>query len=387
GRGWNPPVTAPFIPPTYPRLALLPNGTVFYTGQGAGTNNPNSWTFDPAGGSWTMGPAATLNRIYGSFALLPLLPPSYTPRVMNFGGGNPATPSTEIIDLSAASPVWTPGPNMSTGRGCLNAVILRDGKVLAEGGSVNGGADVAGKTADLYDPVSNTFSPAGTAQYSRLYHSVALLLPDATVLSMGSNPGQRGKYEPAIEIYTPAYLFDANDRPITTNRPQITGVPSQPLGYGETFFASYSSTSAIRSAVLARLGSSTHAYDMEQRLIGLCGPSPQPPCSGSPGTLQLVTPPNGNIAPPRFYMLLLVDSTGAPSKAQSVQLTPYSTSPPDGTISAPASDVTIPAGGTVAFGTTTSAAKYSWIFPGGTPKTSVAQNPGNVTFSAPGMYD
>src|SRR5262249_53802903 len=215
----------------------------------------------------------------------------------------------------------------------------------------------------------------------------ALLLPDATVLSMGSNPGQRGKYEPAIEIYTPAYLFDANDRPITTNRPQITGVPSQPLGYGETFFASYSSTSAIRSAVLARLGSSPHAYDMEQRLIGLCGPSPQPPCSGSPGTLQLVTPPNGNIAPPGFYMLFLVDSTGVPSKAQFVQLTPYSTSPPDGTISAPASDVTIPAGGTVAFGTTTSAAKDSWIFPGGTPQTSVAPNPGDGTFSAPGLYD
>ena len=41
----------------------------------------------------------------------------------------------------------------------------------------------------------------------------------------------------------------------------------------------------------------------------------------------------------------------------------------------------------MAFGTSTSAAKYSWIFPGGTPKTSVAQNPGNVTFSTPGMYD
>src|SRR5262249_60867033 len=106
--------------------------------------------------------------------------------------------------------------------------------------------------------------------------------------------------------------------------------------------------------------SSTHAYDMEQRLIGLCGPSPQPPCSGSPGTLQLVTPPNGNIAPPGFYMLFLVDSTGVPSKAQFVQLTPYSSAAPDGPISAPASDVTIPAGGTVAFRPTPQNGREAW---------------------------
>ena len=43
-------------------------------------------------------------------------------------------------------------------------------------------------------------------------------------MSMGSNPGARGSYEPAIEIYTPAYLYDANDQLITTNRPSITGM-------------------------------------------------------------------------------------------------------------------------------------------------------------------
>src|SRR5262249_10842565 len=143
-----------------------PNGMVFYTGQGSGTNNPNSWNFDPAASTWTMGPATTLNRTYGSFVLLPLLPPSYTPRGMSFGGGNPATASTELIDLSAASPAWTPGPNMSTGRLHMNAVIPPDGRVLAEGGSVNATANVPGRVAALYAPVSNPFSPAGTAQYS-----------------------------------------------------------------------------------------------------------------------------------------------------------------------------------------------------------------------------
>ena len=218
-------------------------------------------------------PRPIINRSYGSSVLLPLLPPGYVPRVMNFGGGSPATSSTDIIDLSVATPSYTAGPNMSTGRIQMNAVILPNGKVLAEGGSVNNESpNTPGKTADLYDPVSNTMGSAGTAAYSRLYHSTALLLPDATVLSMGSNPGNRGSYEPAIEIYTPSYLYDANDHLITTNRPQITGLSfSGPIHYGVPFSVSYSSTSPISSAVLVRPGSSTHATDMDQRLIGLCG--------------------------------------------------------------------------------------------------------------------
>src|SRR5205085_2655276 len=218
------------------------------------------------------------------------------------------------IDLSLPTPSWTPGPLMSTGRVQMNAVILPNGKVLAEGGSVNNESpSPAGKQADLYDPVTNSFNSAGTSSYSRLYHSTALLLPDATVMSMGSNPGPRGNYEPAIEIYTPPYLFDANDR-LITNRPGITGisvqgVPTQVIGYNTAFSVSYTSTSLISSAVLVRPGSSTHASDMDQRLIGLCGPAPQPPCSGSV-PLNLTTPSNGSLAPPGYYMLFLLDSTG-----------------------------------------------------------------------------
>ena len=261
GAGWNPPTSVPFIPPLFPRLELLPGGRVFYTGHGSGNSNANAWIFDPATGGWTQSATTTRNRRYGSSVLLPLLPPSYVPRVMNFGGGNPATSSTDIIDLSVATPSYTAGPNMSTGRIQMNAVILPNGKVLAEGGSLNNEVpDTPGKTADLYDPVSNTMSSAGTAAFSRLYHSTALLLPDATVVSMGSNPGNRGTYEPAIEIYTPSYLYDSNDHLITTDRPQITGLSfSGPIHYGMPFSVSYTSTSPISSAVLIRPGSSTHA--------------------------------------------------------------------------------------------------------------------------------
>lgn len=385
GAGWSSPVTAPFSPPLYPRMYLLPNGHVFYTGQGSGSNNASSWIFDPLGGSWAQSAATTINRTYGSSVLLPLLPPNYTPKVINFGGGSPATASTEIIDLSAASPSWKVGPNMSTGRIQMNAIILPNGKVLAEGGSLNNESpDTPGKRADIYDPVTNTMSSGGSAAYSRLYHSTALLLPDATVMSMGSNPGSRGSYEPAIEIYTPPYLFDANDNPIT-NRPTITSVTPGVLGYNATFYVNYTSASPISSAVLVRPGSVTHAFDMDERMIGLCGPAPQPACAGS-GSLNLTTPPNGNIAPPGYYMLFLLDSAGVPSVAQFIQLSPFASAPPKGVISTPASDTTIVAGGSVSFETTSTSAKYSWVFPGGSPATSTAQNPGNVTFSTPGEY-
>jgi fibronectin type 3 domain-containing protein len=385
GAGWTSPVAAPFTPPLYPKMMLLPNGKVFYTGQGFQSLTANAWIFDPIARTWTQSAVNTTDRTNGSAVLLPLLPPSYTPKVMNFGGGNPATATTEIIDLSATSPSWTPGPNMSTGRIQMNAVILPNGKVLAEGGSVNNESpDTPGKRADLYDPVTNSFSSGGTAAYSRLYHSVALLLPDATVVSMGSNPGSRGSYQPAIEIYTPPYLFDANNR-LITNRPTITSLSAAVMGYNTPFSVTYTNASAISSAVLVRPGSATHTLDMDQRLIGLCGAAPQPSCTGS-GTLNLTSPRDGNIAPPGYYMLFLLDSAGVPSKAQFLQLTPYPTAPPDSTITMPAADTTISAGGTVFFSTSTTAAQYSWIFPGGSPVNSTAQTPGSVTFSTPGTY-
>ena len=313
--GWSAPLTAPFTPPLYPRMFLLPNGKIFYTGQGGGSRNPQSWFFNPQVSPpvWTMSANTTVDRTYGGAVLLPLLPPDYRPRVMNFGGGSPGTNSTEIIDLGAATPAWTPGPNLSSGRIQLNATLLPNGKVLIEGGSLNNESpSPAGKHADLYDPIANTIGSAGTAAYSRLYHSVSILMPDATVAVIGSNPSNRGSYEPTVEFYTPTYLFDAGDQRITGSRPSVTGAPAV-VGYGASFAVTYTGASSIASAVLMRPGSSTHANDMDQRLVGLCGPSPQPACTGSSGTLTLQSPPNGNIAPPGYYMLFLLNAAGVPS--------------------------------------------------------------------------
>jgi hypothetical protein len=308
--GWSPEYPAGWTPPLYPRLHLLSDGRVFYSGSGRGSR-----IFDPASKTWS-GVVATTNygatRSYGTSVLLPLTPATgYKSRVMIFGGGNPSTATTEIIDLSMPVLAWQYGPPMSQPRIEMNATILPNGKVLATGGSLNDeDATTASLNADLYDPDTNTFGPAGANTYPRLYHSNALLLPDATVLLIGGNP-ERGTYEPHMEIYSPAYLFNVNGG--LALRPAITGVPAGAIEYGTTFQVQTPIAADIASVVLVRPGAPTHAFDMDQRLVGLSH-------TAGVGVLNVVAPPNGNIAPPGYYMLFILNSAGVPSVSRFVQL-------------------------------------------------------------------
>ena len=135
GSGWSVEYAASWTPPLYPRLHLLPNGKVFYSG-----STTTSRLFDPTAHTWTN--VATTNysgtRTYGTSVLLALTPANnYDPRVIIMGGGNPSTATTEIIDLAAPAPAWQSGPSMSQPRIEMNAVMLPNGKILALGGSYN----------------------------------------------------------------------------------------------------------------------------------------------------------------------------------------------------------------------------------------------------------
>src|SRR6185503_11106632 len=142
--------------------------------------------------------------------------------------------------------------------------ILPSGKVLALGGSTNDeDAATASLNADLYDPATNTFSPAGANVYPRLYHSGSLLLPDATVMVAGGNPA-RGSYEQHIEIYSPPYLFNTDGS--LAARPVITSTTPDAFTYGGAFQLFTPDAASIASVVLVRPGAQTHAFDMEQRL-------------------------------------------------------------------------------------------------------------------------
>lgn len=312
GVGWSAQDVANWIPPLYPRMHLLPSGKVFYSGP-----TTTSQLYDPSTHVWSTVATTKYSgtRTYGTSVLLPLTPAnSYKPKVMIFGGGGPSTATTEIIDLSVANPSWSFGPSMSQPRIEMNGVMLPTGKILTLGGSLNDeDLNTASLNADLYDPGTNTMSSAGANVYPRLYHSTALLLPDATVWVGGGNP-VRGSFEQHIEIYKPAYLFttDLSGNPIPATRPSISAVPTD-IAYGNAFTVQTPDAAGISQVVLVRPGSPTHSFDQEQRLVGMS-------FTTSSGVLNVTAPPNGNIAPPGYYMLFLVDSNGVPSVAKFVHL-------------------------------------------------------------------
>jgi hypothetical protein len=113
-------------------------------------------------------------------------------------------------------------------------------------------------------------------------------------------------FEPHIEIYQPAYLFNADGSLAT--RPSLTAAPAT-VGYGQSF--TVTSNGTIAGVVLIREGAATHAFDMSQRAVGLS-------FTVNGQTLTLAGPPNGNVAPPGVYLLFLVNISGVPSVGQVV---------------------------------------------------------------------
>ena len=65
-----------------------------------------------------------------------------------------------------------------------NATVMADGKVLVNGGSTveNDLTGVAYKT-QIWNPATGTWTTGAAAQKAQLYHSIAILLPDGTVLT------------------------------------------------------------------------------------------------------------------------------------------------------------------------------------------------------------
>jgi hypothetical protein len=117
-----------------------------------------------------------------------------------------------------------------------------------------------------------------------------------------------------MEIYQPAYLFtkDATGNVAFAARPTISSSPTG-VSYGSSFTVQTPDATTISSVALIRNGSPTHAFDQDQRFVSLS-------FTAGSGALSVTAPPNGNIAPPGYYMLFLVDSSGVPSVAKFVQV-------------------------------------------------------------------
>src|SRR5258708_1237154 len=84
------------------------------------------------------------------------------------------------------------------------------------------------------------------------------------------------------------------------------------------------------------MGTVTHAFGIGQGEVELF-------CTAKSGYLTVTVPPNGNIAPPAYYMLFLLISSGVPAVATFVQMLPV-VAQPDFSVAATPSSRTIPPG-------------------------------------------
>ncbi|KAF8995662.1 copper radical oxidase [Cyathus striatus] len=200
-------------------------------------------------------------RVYpasGAVAMLPLTPSNnYTQTILFCGGnamneegyGNYTCPLYNTWEYPASNDCQRITPEPADGsaqrRTMGQFIILPDGKLLVVNGGLNGTAGYAqatGQTATfaempfgeslasgpvgtpaIYDPSApqgSRWSNAGfaTSNIARLYHSSAILLPDASVLIAGSNPNvdvNTSTVYPTTyqaEIFYPPY-FNASTRP------------------------------------------------------------------------------------------------------------------------------------------------------------------------------
>jgi hypothetical protein len=286
---WRSLTSATLAMTLYPRTFVAPDGRVFVATQ-------TSRYLNTAGtGSWTtVGNQQVGGREnYGSAAMYDI------GKVLFVGGGDPPTATAEIIDLNAPSPAWTLTGSMSGPRRQNNVTCLPDGTVLCTGGSASAGFNTedGGKTAQLWNPATGTWTTMALEAEYRGYHSTALLLPDGRVISAG------GDNHPTAQIFSPPYLFKGA-------RPTISSAPAT-VAYGNDFTISTPDAASITKVTLTALGALTHAQDWNGRLVPLSFTS-------GGGSITATAPANGNIAPPGPYLLWIVNNNGVPSPGRFV---------------------------------------------------------------------
>lgn len=291
--------------PYYPFMFLLPNGRVLYTG------SPTLSRFlDTSGtGRWITGPTSHFGtRNYGTAVM-------YEPgKVALIGGGLEApTRTVELLDTNVSGSGFRYTAPMAFARRQLNATLLPDGKILVTGGTSAGGMNNpagAVMAAELFDPATERWTTLASMAVQRLYHSVALLLPDGRVLSAGGGEGAGGVDQRNAEFFSPPYLFTADGAPAP--RPVVTAAPAA-VGWNQVFTVSTPQAASIRQVTLVRLGSVTHALNMNQRFNRLA-------FTLTTGGLQVTSPMRRELAPPGHYLLFAIDANGVPSVGKIIQL-------------------------------------------------------------------
>jgi hypothetical protein len=174
--------------------------------------------YDPVTETWAL--TGSLNQERNSFTLT-LLPDG---KVLAAGGlgTNGAVGTVELYD--PATGAWAPTGSLQAKRAWHTATLLRSGTVLVAGGSDVAADTAAGipidpvvSTAEIYDPATGTWSPAGAMNQPRQLHT-ATLMPDGKVLVAGGVRFFDSLFPTAAELYDPVANAWSPTLPLTSGR-------------------------------------------------------------------------------------------------------------------------------------------------------------------------
>jgi hypothetical protein len=287
----------------YPWIFVGPNGQVVKLGPSKVIE-----TLSTAGdGAWST-TQQTRDEQFRNYGIAVQIAPD---RVLVAGGTdetNLATRSSKLVNLNTLA-VSSTG-DLQLGRTQLNATILPDGSVLASGG--HGGKsydDSARATRSAERWQDGVWTTLASETNPRMYHSMAVLLPDARVLSAGGGRCDCERDYQDAQVFSPPYLFNLDGTPAF--RPALEAPGN--IQFAQSFTIKVSDPNEIEQVSLLRLSSVTHSLNMNQRFAKL-------EFTASADGLNVTAPVNGNIAPPGHYLLFVVNARGVPSLGKIVQL-------------------------------------------------------------------
>lgn len=207
----------------YFHAVALVDGRVLVVG--STQDGPLTQIWDPASGAWRE--SAPLNKSRYAFAGVALA----DGRVMVAGGlnegsglgqgGHLSFSSTYVFDPAPGRESWLKVGEMGVARTAPAVALLRDGRVLVAGGYFYQGSRGSGPgssgtqgpprfgfawdTAELFDPITGTWSDTGSMQQARA-GAAAVTLTDGRVLVVGS--GSYAVDRLSDDVFSAAEVFD-----------------------------------------------------------------------------------------------------------------------------------------------------------------------------------
>lgn len=219
--------------------------------------------------------------------------------------------------------------DMQVKRIFANSIVLPDGTVFVVGGQAYGkpfSDETAAMAPELWDPSTKEFSLLAEGPTPRTYHSIALLMPDATVFSGGGGLCGDCNGNPAAnhfdgEMYSPPYLFQDNGETLAA-RPRIAMVNPEAAQVGSDITVTIEAEVAEAQFSLVRMGSSTHTINTDQRRVPLEASFLETMTeTGRTTTSYSITLPGdpGILLPGYWYLFAMVN--GVPSVAAIIKVT------------------------------------------------------------------